>query len=189
VAIGGMPRPPRVELAGGVHHVWSRGAVKQTIFLNDTDRHLYLAGLAKVVGKMSWHCLAYCLMGNHVHLLIETPEPNLGRGMHRLHGPYAQGFNRRHTGSGHVFGWRFHSKPMENDAQLWVTASYIAQNPVKAGLCRSPETWWWSSHAWVAAGRWPRWLATERLLSFFEQLGGDPRERYLEFVSAAASIS
>ena len=125
----GYPRHVQIaasQVAGGIHHVWSRGAVKQTIFINDDDRQRYLVRLAKVVKYMSWHCLAYCLMGNHMHLLIETPNPNLGRGMQRLHGPYAQAFNRRHSGSGHVFGARFESKLVETDLQLWVTAGYIA---------------------------------------------------------------
>jgi putative transposase len=178
----------RSELAGGIHHVWSRGAVKQTIFVNDDDRQRYLARLAKVVHYMPWHCLAYCLMGNHMHLLIETPSPNLGRGMQRLHGPYAQAFNRRHEGSGHVFGARFDSKLMANDLQLWVTAAYLALNPVRAGLCNSPEAWPWSSHTQLAAGRSPAWLASGRLISYFGSMGGDPRVRYLEYVDMTAAL-
>jgi REP element-mobilizing transposase RayT len=162
--------------------------VKQTIFPEDRDRHLYLARLAKVAPKMPWHVLAYCLMGNHIHLLIETPETNLGRGMQRLHGPYAQGFNRRYEKSGHVFGWRFDSKLMTDDPHLWVTAAYIALNPVKAGLCRTPEAWPWSSHAWVVSGRSPDWLATDRLLSYFAAMGGSPRERYLDYVDASRAL-
>jgi putative transposase len=183
-----MPRRQRPELAGGIHHVWSRGAVKQTIFVNDDDRHRYLAGLAKVTRHMKWSCLAYCLMGNHMHLLIETPSPNLGRGMQRLHGPYAQAFNRRHVKSGHVFGGRFDSKLMKNDTHLWVTTNYIVQNPVRAGLCRSPEDWPWSSHARLAAGECPAWLAAGRLFSFFGSIGGDPRRRYFEYIEAGATV-
>jgi putative transposase len=180
-----MPRQPRAEVAGGIHHVYSRGAVKQTIFIDDNDRHHYVRRLAKVVDWMSWHLLAYCLMGNHMHLLIETPRPNLGQGMHLLHGPYALGFNHRHGKAGHVFGARFDAKPIEGDAQLWVTTRYIVQNPAEAGLCPTPEAWPWSSHAHVAAGRSPSWLATARLYSYFGSMGGDPRDRYLEFVTAA----
>ncbi len=84
-----MPRPPRPELAGGIHHVYSRGAAKQPIFIDDLDRRRYLSLLARVTHRMGWRCLTYCLMGNHMHLLIETPQPNLGRGMQRLHGTYA----------------------------------------------------------------------------------------------------
>ena len=168
--------------------MWSRGAVKQTIFISDDDRREYLARLGKVVEFMSWHCLAFCLMGNHMHLLVETPAPNLGAGMCRLHGPYAQAFNRRHEKSGHVFGARFDSKLMKNDVQLWMTTNYIVQNPVRAGLCRRPEAWPWSSHAHVTSGTWPSWLAVGRLVSFFGSMGGDPRERYLDYIAAGTTV-
>jgi putative transposase len=179
-----MSRYPRLELAGGIHHVSARGAVKQTIFHDAVDRERYLDIFARVIRKMSWRCLAYCLMGNHMHLLIETPEPNLGRGMQRLHGTYGQAFNGRHGGSGHVFGRRFHSKVMENDPQLWVTIGYILRNPVKAGLCSTPEAWPWSSHGALAQNVTPPCVDVPRLYSCFESMGGDPRERYLEFVAA-----
>ena len=87
--------------------------------------------------RTGWRILSYCLMGNHMHLLIETQEPNLGTGMHRLHGGYAQYFNRRHGFSGHLFQDRYDSVTIENDAQLWTAAAYIARNPVTAGLCRT----------------------------------------------------
>jgi putative transposase len=179
-----MPRPPRIELAGGIFHVTARGAVKQTIFVDDRDRQTYLVTLSRVIGQMSWNCLTYCLMGTHMHLLIETPEANLSRGMHRLHGSYARVFNERHGKTGHVFGARFHPKIIESDVQLWVTIGYILRNPVKAGLCRTPEAWPWSSHAALAAGSAPPCVNVPRLYSRFESAGGDPRKRYLEFVAA-----
>jgi REP element-mobilizing transposase RayT len=179
-----MPRLPRPELAGGIHHVYSRGAVKQPIFIDDLDRRRYLSILAKVTHRMAWRCLAYCLMGNHMHLLIETPEPNLGRGMQRLHGTYGQAFNRRHEAAGHVFGSRFGSTSILTDPQFFVTVAYIARNPVEAGLCNAPEAWPWSSHLAVASARWPCWLDARGLLSRFGQDGGDALQRYLEFVAA-----
>jgi REP element-mobilizing transposase RayT len=179
-----MPRPPRPELAGGIHHVYSRGAVRQPIFIDDLDRQRYLSLLARVVARLEWRCLSYCLMGNHMHLLIETPHPNLGRGVQLLHGNYGWTFNRRHAGSGHVFGARFGSELITTDAQLWVTVSYIVHNPVKAGLSPTPEAWPWSSHTAVLSRRWPRWLAVARLLAHFGQVGGDPLQRYAEFIAA-----
>ena len=169
--------------------MYSRGAVKQTIFIDDDDRIRYLRRMAKVIEWTTWRCLAYCLMGNHMHLLIETPLPNLGQGMHLLHGPYAAAFNHHHRQAGHVFGARFDSKLIENDAQLWVTTRYIVQNPVKAGFCKTPDAWPWGSHAHIAAGHSPSWLATRRLHSFFESMGGDPRDRYFEYVLAAPSLT
>jgi putative transposase len=105
----GVPRKPRAELAGGVHHVFARGNGRQLIYLDDADRGSYLAMLARAVAHRQWRCLAYCLMDNHVHLLIETPLPNLGAGMQWLHGRFAQQFNERHGRSGHVFQGRYGS--------------------------------------------------------------------------------
>src|SRR3954454_20748947 len=101
-----MPRKPRVELAGGVHHVYARGNAREDIYRDDVDRRMYLHTLGREVARWKWRCLAYCLMSNHVHLLLETPEPNLGRGMQRAHGTYARLFNRRHARVGHVFQGR-----------------------------------------------------------------------------------
>jgi putative transposase len=179
-----VPRKPREEVAGGIHHVYARGNNKALLFVDDVDREGYLWLLGTEVGRRRWRCLSYCLMDNHMHLLIETPEPNLGRGMQRLHGDFGRGFNRRHSRSGHVFQGRYGSKPVRDDEQLWTVAGYIAANPVEAGLCRSPGDWPWSSHAAVVGGSAaPAWLDLERLYERFESWGGDPRERYLAAVA------
>jgi putative transposase len=164
--------------------VFSRGAVRQPIFLDDFDRRRYLSLLARVIARTSWRCLSYCLMGNHMHLLIETPQPNLSRGMQRLHGVYGRAFNQRHAGAGHVFGARFGSNLVETDMELWVIASYIAMNPVEAGFCATPDAWPWSAHAAVVNRNWPRWLDVTRLLAYFGEQGGDPLNRYADFVAA-----
>ena len=183
-----MPRLPRAETAPGIHHVYARGNRKQPIFADDRDRRRYLALLEDVVRRTGWRILSYCLMGNHMHLLIETQEPNLGIGMHRLHGSYAQYFNRRHGFSGHLFQDRYDSVTIENDAQLWTAAAYIARNPVTAGLCQTATEYLWSSHADVVNG-WcaPDWLDTSRLLSYFSQDGGDGLERYKAMVALPPS--
>src|ERR1044072_8823266 len=112
-----MPRRPRAEYDIGIYHVTARGNRKEQLFVNDADRESYLKTLARVTLRMSWYCLSYCLMGNHVHLLVETRETNLGTGMHRLHGSYAQYFNRRHGLSGHLFQDRFHGGRVTTDVQ------------------------------------------------------------------------
>jgi len=178
----GVPRKPRQEIAGGIHHVFARGNWRQVIYNEDTDRELYLELLAQAVKRQRWRCLSYCLMGNHVHLMIETPQPNLGAGMGRMHGLYAQTFNRRYRREGHLFQGRFGSVAMKSDAQLMQTARYIALNPVEAGLCGRAEEWAWSSHAAALSGRAPAWLDVSRLLGFFCLDGGEPRARYAEFV-------
>ena len=112
--------------------------------------------------------------------------PELSGGMHRLHGAYAQGFNRRHKRSGHVFERRFNAVGVESDAQLWATVSYIVQNPVAAGLCGTPEDWPWRAHAAVVTRTPLPWLDERRLLAYFAVDGGDPRRRYVELVSKGA---
>lgn len=126
-------------------------------------------------------------MDTHLHLLIETPEPNLGCGMQALHGDYAQQFNKRHGRRGHLFEQRYGSKPIGSDEQLKVVAAYIANNPVAAGMCARPEQYAWSSHRAVLLDRAPPWLAAERLLEFFSAGGGVPLERYRRFVAGNAS--
>jgi REP element-mobilizing transposase RayT len=179
-----MPRKPREDVPG-VHHVWARGNNRDAIFVDDVDRRDYLATLGRVVERMRWRCLAYCLMDNHVHLLVEIGESTLAKGMQRLHGPYSQTYNERHGRSGHVFERRYGSRLVTSDEQLWWTIAYIAHNPVEAGLCRSPDDWRWGSHAAMVAGRAPRWLAIDRLFEWFAGLGGDPRRRYTDLITGA----
>jgi putative transposase len=171
-----------MEVAGGVHHVFARGNNRQDVFRDDRDRRFYLKLLAAVAARQRWRCLAYCLMGNHVHLLVETPEPNLGVGMQRLHGDYAQRFNERHGHAGHVFRGRFGATLITSDEQFRHVVGYIARNPVEAGFVTDPAAWRWSSHAALAAGARPRWLDQARLEEYLGGLGGDPAARYAEAV-------
>jgi putative transposase len=177
-----MPRKPREEVAGGIHHVWARGNNRAEIYGDDADRTLYLHLLGRYVAKKRWRCLAYCLMDNHVHLLVETPEPNLGEGMQAFHSLYAQTYNERHARSGHVFQGRYDAKLVTDDAQLWTVVRYIARNPVEAGLSATPAAWAWSSDAAVRGGDAPGWLDRDRLLSFFGTMGGGPERTYRRFV-------
>jgi putative transposase len=177
-----MARKPREEFPGAVVHVYARGNRKQVIYADDVDRESYLVLLGHVVARQRWRCLAYCLMDNHVHLLVETPQPNLGTGMQRLHGMHAQAFNKRHRHSGHVFQGRYGAVVVRRAGQLLTVARYIALNPVEAGLCDEPEQWPWGSHAAVVGGTAPRWLDTTRLLAHFGADGGEPMKRYVAFV-------
>jgi putative transposase len=178
-----MARNPREEAPGAVQHAYARGNRQQRIYLDDEDRWMYLALLGGVIKRSRWRCLSFCLMDNHVHLLVETPAAGLGTGMQRLHGLYAQWFNRRHRRSGHLFQGRFGSVQMASDAQLLETARYIARNPVEAGLCRDAADWPWSSHRAAVRDAAPVWLDTGRLLEYFGADGGDPLQRYLDMVA------
>ncbi len=177
-----MARRLREEVEGGIFHVFARGNGKQAIYLDDDDRHTYLRMLGAALERHNWCCLAYCLMHNHLHLLIETPDANLGIGMQRLHGLYAQTFNQRHGHSGHLFQGRYGSVRVTTDAHLWMLVRYLAVNPVEAKLCGRPEDWRWSSHGAVTSARLPRWLDHSRLLQYLAAAGGDPVQRYAAMI-------
>ncbi len=141
------------------------------IFMDDADCLLYLRKLGKIVRAMEWNCLSYCLMENHVHLLLETPQANLSRGMQRLHGGYTQAFNGRHKRSGHLFQGRFGAVRIVSDEHLAAVTRYISQNPVEAGLCEHPQEWPWNSEYATTHRRRPDWLEVGRLGAL---LGSDP---------------
>lgn len=167
-----------------MHHVFARGNDGCAVYRDDDDRRRYLALLGGAVIDCGWRCLAYCLMSNHVHLLLETPTENLGVGMRQVHGEYVSRFNKRHGRRGHLFEGRFGSVHVRDDPQLWAVAAYIAVNPVAAGLAASPEAWAWGSHGAVA-GRAPAppWLDVARLLELLGAGAADARRRYRSYVS------
>jgi putative transposase len=183
--MGCMPRKHREEVADGVFHVYARGNKKADIYVDDVDREGYVELLGLAVARHGWECFAYCLMPNHVHLLVRTPRPNLALGMQMLHGRYAQTFNKRHDLSGHVFQGRYGAVRVTDDVQLWTTVGYVATNPVAAGLVRDPAAWEWGSHRAVVTGAVPGWLAVGALHALLAGAnGGTGRERYDELVAA-----
>ena len=183
-----MARQPRENVEGGTYHVYARGNGRQLIYRDPIDRHRYLGMLGQVVRAQRWCCLAYCLMENHVHLLLETPEPNLSPGMQRLHGGYARSFNARHDSVGHVFQGRYGAVRIASDSQLCATAAYIARNPVDAGLCDRPEDWPWSSYCALRESKGYPWLDGPRLLAYF---GTDTAEGFKQLaqMTEAGSVS
>ncbi|HJQ75288.1 MAG TPA: transposase [Gaiellaceae bacterium] len=163
-----MARPPRLLIPGAIYHVTVRGNERRPIYRDANDRNWFLEILGEVVEETGWRQLSYCLMGNHFHLLTQTPEPNLAFGMHQLNGRYAQAFNRRHDRVGHLFQGRYGAKLVQDDAHLHATVRYIVRNPVRAGLCQSPRDWPWSSHrSTLGETRPPPFLAVDSLLGYF----------------------
>ena len=136
-----MARPLRIEYEGAVYHVTSRGNGRQSIFCVDSDREAFLEVLSDTVRRFGWICHAYCLMTNHYHLLLETPEANLSRGMRHLNGVYTQAFNRRHMRSGHVMQGRFKGIVVEKESHLLELVRYVVLNPVRAKTVRSAKDW------------------------------------------------
>jgi REP element-mobilizing transposase RayT len=141
-----MPRKPRREFAGAIHHVIARGIAGCAIVDDNEDRRELVSRLGPVSGRFGWRVHAYCLMDTHLHTVIETPEPTLGLGMQRLLGGYALEFNQRHGRHGHLFASRYSASLVEKDAYLLEVCVYVVLNPVRAGLVTAPEDWVWSSY-------------------------------------------
>ena len=141
-----MARPLRLEFAGAVHHVTSRGDRREDIFLDDDDRQAWLSVLGQVCDRFNWVVHAYCLMSNHYHLLVETVEGNLSAGMRQLNGLYTQRFNRRHGMVGHLFQGRYKAILIQKEAHLLELSRYVVLNPVRASMVATPEAWPWSSY-------------------------------------------
>jgi REP element-mobilizing transposase RayT len=179
-----MARPLRIEFAGALYHLTSPGDRQEAIFADDEDRQRFLDTVAEVAERYNWICHAYCLMGNHYHLVAETVEGNLSRGMRHLNGVYTQASNRRHGRSGHLFQGRFKGILVDRDAYLLELSRYVVLNPVRAGMCDTPEQWPWSSYrAMIGSAPAPRWLAVDGLLSQFGSSREEARRRYRAFVN------
>jgi REP element-mobilizing transposase RayT len=179
-----MARAPRIQAADVIYHVGSRGVEKRPIFgVLAGDRKWFLALLDRVVRKYGWLCDAYCLMGNHFHLVLETPKENLSAGMQYLKAEYAQWFNACHPSrEGALFERRFWAELALEESYAFELARYVALNPVRVRWAQSPEEWPWSSYAaTVGLAPRPEFLNAERVLDLF---GGGPRSRlrFAEFV-------
>ncbi len=178
-----MARPLRIEYPGALYHITSRGNSGHNIYQDDQDRKTFLNVLTEVVKKCNWYCHAYCLMDNHYHLLIETPEANLSYGMRQLNGIYTQRYNRRHRDVGHIFQGRFKSILVDKDNYLLELCRYIALNPVRAKLVEFPEKWPWGSYR-ATAGliKAPEYLSVDWILGLFGTNRKHAQKQYQNFV-------
>jgi len=179
-----MARPLRLEFPGALYHVTARGDGRELIFLDTGDRQDFLERLAQEVEQQRWRCPAYCLMGNHYHLLLETPEPNLARGMRRLNGAYTQSFNRRHARVGHVLQGRYKGIVVDQQPYLLELCRYVVLNPVRARLVERPEDWPWTSYRATAGyDAPPPWLDVGGVLAQFGEGTPEARGAYRRFVA------
>lgn len=183
-----MARPLRIEYAGALYHVTSRGDRQEAIFDDDQDRRAFLNVVGQVVSRFRWRCHAYCLMSNHYHLMIETPEANLTKGMRHLNGVFTQWSNRRHKRSGHLFQGRYKAILVDQDSYFLELARYIVLNPVRAAMVKHPRLWAWSSYgATVGASPTPVWLSTDDLLAEFGKRRTVARQKYQQFIAEGMS--
>ncbi len=195
-----MARPLRLEFAHALYHVTSRGDRREDIYVDDADRQAWLTVLAQVCKRFNWTVHAYCLMSNHYHLLVETPDANLSAGMRQLNGVYTQWANRAHGRVGHVFQGRFKAIVVDKDSYLLELARYVVLNPVRAGMVQDANDWPWSSYRAMLSPPWlpsPEWLAVGKLLAYFAPQGAKDSEpvnreqaqqRYVDHVRAGVGL-
>lgn len=182
-----MARPLRIEFSDAFYHVTARGNQRSSIFLQDDDRREWLEILAQVAERFRWRVYAYCQMGNHFHLLVRTPEPNLARCMRHLNGVYTQRFNRQHHRCGHLMQGRYHAVIVDHQSYLLEVARYVLLNPVRANLVVHPGDWIWSSYRAMLSQTPPEWLAAADLLTHFSSERIKAIAAFQRFVVAGAN--
>jgi REP element-mobilizing transposase RayT len=180
-----MARPLRRDYPGAIHHVFVRGNARSAVAVDAVDHQRMLALLEQATSRFELVCHAWCLLPNHAHFMLTSQLGNLSRAMHWLGTCAAQSFNRRHERSGHLFQGRFGSKLVEDDGYFLELARYLPLNPVRAGLCRSPDGWLWSSYGATAGLRpTPSFLDAE---AFIGLLGS--RDAYITWVAQGVDAS
>jgi REP element-mobilizing transposase RayT len=183
-----MAYKPRIEVPHAYYHVVTRGNNKRRIFDDDFDRGMFLVILTSVARHYGWTLLAYCLMNNHYHVVLQLGpcERGLSRGMCVLNTGYAVEYNRRHGRINHLFGKRYWSAMLKTDDHLLRACRYVALNPVRAGLVDAPAEWIWSSYrATIGMALAIRCLATDALLAMFASERRAAVIAYEGFVTAA----
>lgn len=183
-----MSRPLRIQYPGAFYHVTSRGNERKMVFQSTRDREKYLSYLESAHERYGAVIHTYCLMGNHYHLLLETPRGNLSQIIHHINGAYTTYFNIKRDRPGHLFQGRFKGLLVEKDAHCKELSRYIHLNPVRAGIVKSPSEYPWSSYRYfIGKDKKPQWLTTELVLGDF---GGERRKgyrRYREYVEREVS--
>ena len=178
-----MARPLRLEYAGAIYHVTSRGDRREAIYDDDIDRSEWLETLSGVCARYHWRVHAYCLMDNHYHLVVETPEGNLSKGMRQLNGVYTQYYNRRHHHTGHLFQGRYKAILVDKETYLLELTRYVVLNPIRAKMVKNMNDWPWSSYPAMVGDTEPQdWLETDWLLSQFGKQRKRARAKYINFV-------
>lgn len=178
-----MSRPLRIEYAGAVYHITSRGNARSNIYNNDSDRKSFIELLSQTCKRFNWHCYAWCLMGNHYHLVIETAKPNLSRGMRHLNGVYTQTFNRSHKRAGHLFQGRYKAILVEKESYLLEVIRYVLLNPVRANLTKTAGQYRWSSYrSMIDKVETPGWLDKDWILGHYGKRKTTAQKNFIQFI-------
>ena len=184
-----MARPIRLEFPDAVYHVTSHGDGGADIFVDDQDRQLFLTVLGEVVSRAGWIVHAYVLMDNHYHILLETPNGNLSRGMRQLNGVYTQRFNSVHGSGGRVFQGRFKAVLLERAHALLDLCRYVVLNPLRLKAVKNISRYRWSSYRATAGEvQAPAWLSTGWILAHFGRSSSVAQRKYAEFVEAGIGL-
>lgn len=179
-----MSRPLRIEYEGALYHIISRGNAKQDIFLDKRDRDRFLNILSDAHKRYDFIFYSYCLMKSHYHLLVETPEGNISRGMRYINGVYTQYFNKKNGRVGHLFQGRYKSIVVDKESYLLELIRYIVLNPLRAKIVKDPEKYEWSSYqSIVGLSKRPEYLYTDFVLSQFSKEKKKAIEFFKRFVA------
>ncbi len=180
-----MARPLRIEYPGAFYHVTSRGNEQKNVFKSQKDREKFLAYLESAVTRYRAVIHAYCLMSNHYHLLLETPDANLSQIMRHINGAYTTYFNIKHKRAGHLFQGRYKAILVEADAYAAELSRYIHLNPVRAGMISGPEEYQWSSYrCYIGLNKAPEWLKEDFILGYFGGNAPEARDSYRKFAES-----
>lgn len=185
-----MARPLRLEYAGAIYHVTSRGDCREPIYDDNEDRSRWLEIISQTCDRFNWRVHAYCLMDNHYHVVIETPDGNLSKGMRQLNGVYTQYYNRQHNRVGHVFQGRYKAILVDKESYLLELCRYVVLNPIRACMIKDIEEWGRSSYlSMIGRSASPEWLEVDWILSHFSLQRKRARAKYVNFVREGIGLS
>jgi putative transposase len=182
-----MPRKPRLQVAGATYHITTHAVAELSVLAGEKTNTMFLGLLADIAKSYELSIRVFCLMTTHYHLLVTTHKPNVGDAMRQLNGQYARWFNHEQGRRGHVWDGRYHGDPIATDSHLLECIRYIALNPVRAGLCATPQKWVWSSYAALIGGAaTPTFVNAAPVLRLFGPTRRSAVENIRGFVEIAA---
>ena len=185
-----VSRPLRLEFSGALYHTTSRGDHRNSIYFEVADFELFLSILSDVCKQYNWVIHTYCLMTNHYHLLVETPDANLSKGMCQLNGVFSQSINYKYKRVEHLFQGRYKAILVDKGTYLIELCRYIILNPVRANMVDSLDEWLWSSwHSMIGHKASPVWLETDGVLALFSNNREEAIKEYISFVKDGAGVS